>query len=373
MERNCFKLEFSLLKNDLIVSKLQINNKLMTRKKSLGQFYTTNYEYILAHLSIPQGVCVIEPFAGQGDLVPFIKAARPKSIELYDLEPKAAGIVKRNTLLEPPSYQEKFVVTNPPYLARNKSGEKAIYDLYGMNDLYKCFMKQLIDDRPAGGILIIPLNFFSSIREADVSLRRDFLGAFDIVHLNIFEEQVFDDTSCTVVSFQFTESTETGSKAVPVLVHPCKKKFSVELTDANRYTFGGEIYGLPVNDTYTITRITSKNLQKPQTNILVKCIDDNQTNQISFSVVDDDSIYVDRTPNMSARTYATLIIEPSLSIEEQEALTERCNELLNEYRERYHSLFLTNYRESKDIARKRISFDLVYRIVGNALVNNHHA
>ena len=34
--------------------------------------------------------------------------------------------------------------------------------------------------------------------------------------------------------------------------------------------------------------------------------------------------------------------------------------LLNEYREKYNSLFLTNYRESKDIARKRISFDLVY-------------
>jgi hypothetical protein len=32
-------------------------------------------------------------------------------------------------------------------------------------------------------------------------------------------------------------------------------------------------------------------------------------------------------------------------------------------------LFLTNYRESKDIARKRISFDLVYLIVGYLLEN----
>ena len=38
------------------------------------------------------------------------------------------------------------------------------------------------------------------------------------------------------------------------------------------------------------------------------------------------------------------------------------------YREKYHSLFLTNYRESKDIARKRISFDLVYQIVGHLLI-----
>lgn len=343
----------------------------MTRKKSLGQFYTTNYEYILQNLAIPSRARVIEPFAGQGDLLPFIQAVRPKSIEMYDLEPKAAGIVKRDTLLEPPSYHDKFVVTNPPYLARNKSCEKAIYDKYGMNDLYKCFMKQLITDRPAGGILIIPLNFFSSIREADVSLRGDFLSVFNIVHLNIFEQQVFDDTSCTVVSFQFTRAKEPGSKAVPVRVLPCGKQFSVELTSENRFTFGGEIYGLPVNEAYTITRLTSKNLDKPWTNILVKCIDDNQTRQINFSVVDDETVYVDRTPNTSARTYATLIIEPPLSIEQQEALTTRCNELLNGYRERYHSLFLTNYRESKDIARKRISFDLVYRLVGNALLDNN--
>jgi hypothetical protein len=35
--------------------------------------------------------------------------------------------------------------------------------------------------------------------------------------------------------------------------------------------------------------------------------------------------------------------------------------------DKYNSLFLTNYRESKKIARKRISFDLAYKIVGMLL------
>ena len=39
------------------------------------------------------------------------------------------------------------------------------------------------------------------------------------------------------------------------------------------------------------------------------------------------------------------------------------NEFMKEKRELYHSLFLTNYRESNSIARKRISFNLVYEIV----------
>jgi hypothetical protein len=30
---------------------------------------------------------------------------------------------------------------------------------------------------------------------------------------------------------------------------------------------------------------------------------------------------------------------------------------------------MSNYRESKDVARKRITFDLVYRIVGRVLDN----
>ncbi len=56
--------------------------------------------------------------------------------------------------------------------------------------------------------------------------------------------------------------------------------------------------------------------------------------------------------------YATLIIEPFIEIEKQKQLIMKFNKYLNEYRKKYCSLFLTNYRESKDIAIKRISFDL---------------
>ena len=73
-------------------------------------------------------------------------------------------------------------------------------------------------------------------------------------------------------------------------------------------------------------------------------------------------IYIDNTPNQSARTYATLIIEPAIDEEKQKNLIASFNKYLQEHREKYNSLFLTNYRESKDIARKRISFDLVYSI-----------
>jgi hypothetical protein len=42
-------------------------------KKDRGQFYTVNHEYILKGLERPpKGARVIEPFAGQGDLLDWL-------------------------------------------------------------------------------------------------------------------------------------------------------------------------------------------------------------------------------------------------------------------------------------------------------------
>ena len=98
------------------------------------------------------------------------------------------------------------------------------------------------------------------------------------------------------------------------------------------------------------------------TNILLKCIDDSIDSQLGFSVVDDDNIYIDETENLTARSYASLVINKQLSIAEQKDLVKRMNLFIQEKRKEYNSLFLTNYRESNTIARKRISFDLAFRI-----------
>jgi hypothetical protein len=88
---------------------------------------------------------------------------------------------------------------------------------------------------------------------------------------------------------------------------------------------------------------------------------------LGLSFVADDKLYLDETTNCTSRTYATLIITPVLNIEVQKELVSKFNKYLNDRRVQYHSLFLANFRESKDIARKRISFDLVYRITGYVL------
>ena len=153
---------------------------------SLGQFYTTNYDYILQRMEIPKETkYIIEPFAGRGDLLKFIKDKEKYQLELYDIDPKKDNIIKRDTLKEPPEYKDKFVLTNPPYLARNKNKNKELYDQYKCNDLYKCFILNLIASECQGGIIIIPLNFISSNRKADQALRSKFLAKYSIRILNI--------------------------------------------------------------------------------------------------------------------------------------------------------------------------------------------
>jgi hypothetical protein len=137
------------------------------------------------------------------------------------------------------------------------------------------------------------------------------------------------------------------------------------LDETNNYRIGGEIYKLKQSNSYKIDRATS--LIKDSTkisNILIKCLDDNIHKKISATIVRDEEkiAYIDTTPNLSARSYAILVIEPFLTIDKQEELAQKFNQFLNEKREQYNSLFLTNYRESNTIARKRISFGLVYEI-----------
>lgn len=356
--------------NETTVAKKQ--NK--SSKQKLGQFYTTNFEYILSGMNIPDDINhIIEPFAGNGDLLGFIKDKSKYKIDCYDIDPKQDYIIKRDTLNNPPSYTNAFTISNPPYLARNKSKDKAIFNKYDVNDLYKCDIKELITNKCLGGIRIIPLNFWSSIRKADIELRKAFLGVYDITRLNIFEEQVFDDTTYTTCAFQFTLKKEQTNNSLinsllsNIWIYPSKTQINAILSDNNDWLVGGDIYKLKTQGKYTIARATSSNKDKLNTNILVKCIDDNAKNQLGLSIVSSDDLYIDETPNLSSRTYASLIITPSINDAKQKKLVEKFNSFLADNRKRYHSLFLTNYRESKDIARKRISFDLVYQIVEHIL------
>ena len=343
----------------------------MNNKQKYGQFFTTNYKYILQNFKIPNNIKnIIEPFVGNEDLLNFVDINK-YHIEKYDIDPQNKNIKKRDTILNPPNYNNKFVLTNPPYLARNKNKDKSLYNKYKVNDLYKCFLINLLNNKCLGGIIIIPLNFFSSIRKNDIKLRKDFLNIYNIKKINIFEEKVFKDTSYTVCSLLFELKNDTLNNIyIKLYIYPSKKELLIQLNEKNNYTIGGEIYLLKINKKIHIDRLTKKNKNKHNiTNIKVNCIDNNEKDKIKLYLTEEKNRYIDNTEKLSARTFATLIIRPNLNTDQQKKLIIDFNKYLDDMRKKYNSLFLTNYRESKKIARKRISFKLVYNICNYLLSN----
>ena len=104
---------------------------------------------------------------------------RAKYEKKYDIEKKENSIVQ-DTLKNPPNYKNKWVITNPPYLAKNKAKDKSIFIQYDTDDLYKASLLSVLEAE--GGILIIPTNFLTDERTGAV--RTQFLNQFEIRYLN---------------------------------------------------------------------------------------------------------------------------------------------------------------------------------------------
>ncbi len=357
----------------------EINEAL--KKKKLGKFYTENYNYIFQDFILPDysSTSFIEPFVGKGHLLQFLKNyyhidLSSLNIQFYDLEDHLPNTIVQDTLSKPPEYKDKYVVTNPPFLARNKSDKKEIYDMYGNDDLYKCFIKTIIHGDVLGGCLIVPINFISSIRKNDIELRQMFLMKYKIIRLNLFEEKVFEDTDYNVIAFQFERRKENDLNFhLPIFIYPDNIYKEFEISEKTHWMIGGELYHLDSNEQYEIKRVFEKEgkvedeeiITQPNNRIFLYALDDGVKNRIRLEYFPDEKpLFVGKE---SDRSFASFHILPMLTEEKQRKLIERFNSFLEENRTKYHSLFLTNYRESKFTARKRISFQLVYTILKHLL------
>lgn len=319
-------------------------------KREYGQFYTTNSEYIIGNLlsDLPGDLIVVEPFVGNGDLLIF-----NNGYEIYDIDPRIENTIQRDTILNPPDYINKLVVSNPPYLYRNKSTDKTIYDLYNVNDLYKAFIKTILDSE--GGILILPLNFLC---DDDSNIRKVFFSKFQIININIFEEQVFDDTTYTVCSFSFRKRTDE-SNILNCKFYPSGNYKTFELNEQTGFKIGSDFLEIIKNQKNIGIRRLIKG-GTPNSNLYLRSIDSGSMDgRISLTI--NDTPYYGKE---SDRTFATIILDRDYNEEDQLRICTEFNRLIEYYRDKYNSLFLSNYRNSTSLyARKRISFYTAYKII----------
>lgn len=331
-----------------------------TNKKDKGQYNTTNATYIFdGFVPLEKYKKVVDPCAGDGDLIAYICQFGDAEKIMFDIDPSKVCCQTRNTLIEPIDYTNMMLVMNPPYLSnvQNKDIDNTIiYEKYGLDDLYKCYIKTMCATPPPEFMIIIPLNFLCSVRSADRKLREQFFTTFEVVRINIFNEQVFEDTSYSVCAIHGIKNKETCLFSMPAHIYPSGEK--IQLDFSPNFLIGGEIYDLPESTTYTVGRALtgSKNVS----NLFLKAIDDSHLINLCVAQHPADGSF----GKVSDRSYAWLIVEPAIDENKQKYVANKFNRLMCDWRKKYHSLFLTNYREN---GRKRISFGLAFRIVGYIL------
>lgn len=365
----------------------------VAKKRNLGQFFTTNSDYILDGFGkFVKNKEITDPFAGNQDLLEWARLNSCKKIIGFDCDQKY--IDERNVFLNdsinfPKDY--KFICTNPPYLHKNKAAKEIKEKFfYGTNsnfeDLYQVSIFSLLNCEE--GILIVPLNFLCA--ENSKKIRRLFFEKFEIMKLNIFSEQVFDDTTYNVISFYFKKRQQNSEKnIINATIYPENKKIKLTLEKSYDWQFGGDfIHNIKnVKNDLGVFRLTEDYLKSGEyeVEIALQNIKDKKILKIS----DDIKILLEKNilflraidskngkkiqledirkykiaglvGKNTSRNMAHLIFKKEISIDKQIELMYKFNSELSTNRDKYMSFFLTNFRDNN---RKRISFDMTYKFL----------
>ncbi|MFH1661568.1 MAG: hypothetical protein ABIA02_00505 [Candidatus Falkowbacteria bacterium] len=366
---------------------------MVNKKQQLGQFFTTNSGYILQGLEkFVKNKNAVDPFAGNRDLINWAKNNRCKTVKGFDCDDNHVDnktVFKNDSLNNQKKY--KFVCTNPPYLHKNKASksikEKFFSGIHSnFEDLYQISIFSMLGCEE--GIMIVPLNFLSA--ENSSKIRNLFFEKFKIIHLNIFSEQVFEDTTYNVISFYFKRKKDFNeNNKISAVILPERRKISFVLEKKNDWQLGGEfLNSIKITKNYLgVFRLTEEFLESGsckvkmalqnikdirdfnisedlkntlEKNILfLRAIDSKNGKKIQIENIRNYGIFGLVGKN-SSRNMAHIIFKKEISLEKQKILMKEFNEELNKNREKYFSFFLTNFRDNN---RKRISFDFAYKLL----------
>jgi len=370
-----------------------MNTAFGLKKRELGQFFTTNADHILQGFEeFIAGKEVSDPFAGNQELLNWCQKNGAQAVVGFDCDKNyvnGKNVFYNDSINLPQKYN--FVCTNPPYLHKNKashevkdkffSGGNAVFE-----DLYQISIRSILNCEE--GIIIVPLNFLCA--QNSQKIRNLFFDKFEIIRLNIFTEQVFDDTTYNVISFYFKKKNGYSQKnSVNAVIFPDMRKIGFELEKRFGWQFGGDfiskikktkndlgifrftddfikqgefeaeiaLQNIKDRRIYKTSREFKEKLEK---NILfLRAIDSKNGKKIQIEDIRHYKITGLAGKNTS-RNMAHLLFKKEISIEKQIELMGAFNKELSENREKYCSFFLTNFRDNN---RKRMSFDLAYKLL----------
>lgn len=351
-----------------------------------------------------------------------IKKIRLRFKELFGIEDKILNSIFKvnNSLQKNPCRKKDIIITNPPYLSRNTCKTKYPED-YNINfyhnkfsDYYELALNLY---KQHEGLWIIPANFISSTFLANT--RKSLMNHKTIEHMFVFEIPVFEHTDISVVSFLLKNKNNIKTKQLNLDInfvkfnyifkqeiiisknididskgHICSEWFNItKNSNLNTVTQGllrenlipGDISCIIINENYEpeTIYINQDNYQLLQSNFLYIRTTDTGTPKGMLGIYLLEEIFPDLFKDEikpislltkdSSRLYTPIFFTQTVNYEDQLYIKNQVNILLNEYRDKYNSIFLTNFKNAtKTISRKRITFKEIYGLI-EYVINNKKA
>lgn len=409
-------------------------------KHKYGQHYTPkvltdNYKSLFRELK-NKDLTIVDPFVGEGNLLvdyleTFTKEEaifllNNKKIKGYDIDKMTItrlkerfhnlyGVsfevldeifVKNNSLINNPCKKNDFILTNPPYMARNtcKRRYPKEYKVHFSRNYFSDYYElSLYKYRRYDGIWIIPSNFLSSEYMTDIKSKLLLDSNFEEVF--VFENPIFKDTNISVMSFKlrkkdkhediqnklkinFVGHNETTIKDIDIskegkicqdwveLSHSKEPPVSVGVLRTEFEYGDNEI--IVLNEDYEPENISVSDSFKEylDSNILYLRSTDTGADTGFLGLYSFEDLYPDyKNHNVytlitkkTSRLNVPLFFKEHYTKEEQELIKERTNEILSFYRDKYNSMFLTNFKNStRKMQRKRIAFREIYGVIEQAI------
>lgn len=293
----------------------------------LGSFYTTRKDEIFKDVfedfqQYYNNGLIYEPCCGNGDIINYLNNHNIHNIEDYDIVNNTVKNSKiQDTILKPLNYDNCWIITNPPYLAKNKMTKemKQKYNFKDVDDLYEFYILQLVESDCLGGILILPSNFLFSYSN---KVRKQFIEKYEIKILKIYEKQIFDDTTSSVIVFNFIKRELTNFNIKTQLIQKEKTEtFIIELSKDNNYIYGYELYKEKYESNIKLFRFVNNDLgEYYKTNIEIFTLDPKMK-----AVYNKDP----QINKITDRSKINIIINRKLKDGEQRYIINKFNERLN--------------------------------------------
>jgi len=326
------------------------------KKSNLGQFNTKSAVWlkpqVLEFIQHSRCIHVLDPFAGEGDLLYALKKYGFVSITGYDIDVeinRKYGWYWNDSLeslpLEPAS---TIVVTNPPYLAKNSAHRNQLDNYkYFINypeyeDLYQIALYKILAQYKYS-VFIIPETYFLT------NLFKEYLN-----NITILEENPFEDTDCPV----------------------CVACFEVT-TDFNRLS--GNVYDIYKNEVRLFTNHELENIIQqyipkndydikfniPTGNLGLRAVDGiNPTDRIRFCLPEELGY---ETEDIKESSRSITIIEVPCVVDKE--FLDIANKQLESIREATHDVIFAPFKNNNKVGvrRRRLDYGWARRILNIAI------